>query len=336
MSGPREVSIEPRPGSRRGRGDHRRCYDPGAMTAARQPKPPWLKAKLPAGQNYTRLRDLMRDSGLHTVCEEAHCPNLGECWERGTATFLILGEVCTRACSYCQITSGRPGPLDLGEPRRVAQAVERMGLRHAVITSVNRDDVPDGGAALFVDTVRWIRRLSPGTTIELLIPDFDGNQAAVESVLAAAPEIFNHNTETVPRLYPAVRHKGDFQRCLGILSAAAGWSPRPVTKSGIMLGLGETIDEVLDVLHQLRAVHCDVLTVGQYLRPSPRHVPVDRYVPPAEFDQLKRDALAMGFAHVEAGPLVRSSYHAESQIPGRGPIDPSRLVPLVPPSGRAR
>jgi lipoic acid synthetase len=303
--------------------------NPQPASSRRSKKPPWLKAQLPSGPNYTRLRDLMRDSDLHTVCEEAHCPNLGECWDRGTATFLILGAVCTRACSYCQIASGRPAALDMDEPRRVAMAVQRMQLRHAVITSVNRDDVPDGGASLFVETVQWIRRLSPGTTIELLIPDFDGNFAALETVLAAEPEILNHNTETVPRLYESVRHKGEFSRSLEVLRRAAEWSPRPTTKTGLMVGLGETLEEIYAVLPQLRAVDCDVLTVGQYLRPSPKHAPVARYVLPAEFDEIRRVALDLGFQVVESGPLVRSSYHAESQIPGQGPADPSLLVPLI-------
>ena len=307
------------------------------MVTTREPKPSWIKAELPAGANYARLRDLMRSSELHTVCEEAHCPNIGECWNRGTATFLMLGEVCTRACSYCQITSGRPAPIDPDEPRRVALAVQRMALRHAVFTSVNRDDVADGGASIFVEVVRWIRRLSPATTIELLVPDFDGNFAALESVLAAGPEILNHNIETVPRLFPEVRHQGDFDRSLEILRRASDWSSGSVhqgqgvsvTKSGIMVGLGETTDEVYGVLEQLREVECDVLTVGQYLRPSAKHRAVDRYVTPDEFVSIKERALGLGFRHVESGPLVRSSYHAESQIPGRGIVEPSLLVPVV-------
>ncbi len=295
------------------------------------PKPAWLKARAPGGPTYERLRRLMRDSDLHTVCEEAHCPNIGECWNSGTATFLILGKVCTRACGYCQVTSGRPQPLDPDEPRRVALTVERMGVSHAVITSVNRDDAPDGGAALFVETVRWIRRLSPGTSVELLVPDFDGNREALERVLRAAPEILNHNTETVPRLYRAVRHKARYERSLELLRRAGAWSPRPVTKSGLMLGLGETMDEIDAVLRDLRGVGCDVLTVGQYLRPSRKHLPVARFVPPAEFDALAERARAMGFRHVESGPLVRSSYHAERQVPGGGAGGraASRLVPLV-------
>ena len=296
------------------------------------PKPAWLKVRVPSGPRYTQLLTLMREQNLHTVCEEAHCPNIAECWNRGTATFMILGDVCTRACAYCQVTSGRPGaPPDPDEARRVALAVQQMGLRHAVVTSVNRDDQPDGGAGIFAATIRWIRRLSPGTTVEVLIPDFEGNEEALATVLAARPEILNHNTETVPRLYPRVRHKGHYERTLALLERAAQWSPRPVTKSGIMVGLGETRTEISGVLADLRAVDCDVLTVGQYLRPSPKHIAVARYVPPAEFDEIAAEARALGFRHVEAGPLVRSSYHAESQIPGRGPQPPSVLVPLVEP-----
>ena len=300
--------------------------------AANPPKPPWLKARVPSGPAYVRLRELLRNSALHTVCEEAHCPNLAECWDRGTATFLILGEICTRACGFCQVTSGRPAPLDPGEPRRVAEAVQAMGLRHAVITSVNRDDAPDGGAAIFVETVRWIRRLAPGTSIELLVPDFDGNTAALEAVLAAAPEILNHNMETVPRLYPRVRHQARYARSLDLLARAAAARPRPVTKTGIMLGLGESMDEVQATLRDLRAVDCDVLTVGQYLRPSRQHLPVARYVPPEEFAALRDLALGLGFQQVEAGPLVRSSYHAERHAPARPPTPPARMVPLVGPA----
>ena len=293
------------------------------------PKPDWLKVRVPSGPAYRRLLGIMRDSDLHTVCEEAHCPNLAECWGRGTATFMILGDTCTRACGYCQVTSGRPSGLDRDEPRRVALAVQRMGLKHAVVTSVNRDDLPDGGAAIFADTIRWIRRLSPATTIEVLIPDFEGNWEALATTLEMQPEVLNHNTETVPRLYPAVRHKADYAQSLELLRRAATWSPRPVTKSGIMVGLGETRDEIRAVLRDLRSVDCDVLTVGQYLRPSLKHLPVARYLPPAEFDAIRDEARALGFTHVESGPLVRSSYHAESQVPGRGSQD--RIVPLVDP-----
>jgi lipoyl synthase len=279
-------------------------------------KPDWLKVRFPGGPNYLRLKGLMRERGLHTVCEEARCPNMGECWEAGTATFMILGDVCTRACGFCAVTSGRPGaPPDPGEPKRVALTVAQLGLAHAVVTSVNRDDQPDGGAAIFADTIRWIRRLAPGTSIEVLIPDFLGDWAALETVLAAGPDILNHNTETVPRLYPRVRFKARYERSLELIERAGMHDPRPVTKTGIMLGLGETRAEVLEVMRDLRAVGCDVLTIGQYLRPSAKHLPLVRYVPPEEFDELRDEGMALGFRHVESGPLVRSSYHAERQIP---------------------
>lgn len=282
----------------------------------RTPKPPWLKARIPSGANYLRLATLMRDQELHTVCEEARCPNLGECWEAGAATFMILGDTCTRACGFCAVTSGRPSaPPDPAEARRVAYAVAQMGLRHAVVTSVNRDDQPDGGSAIFAETIRWIRRLSPGTSVEVLIPDFLGDWDALATVLDAGPEILNHNTESVPRLYPQVRPKGRYDRSLELLERAGMRQPRPITKSGIMLGLGETRAEVREVLGDLRAVECDVITIGQYLRPSAKHLPMDRFVPPAEFDELRDEALALGFRHVESGPLVRSSYHAERQVP---------------------
>ena len=265
---------------------------------------------------------------MHTVCEEAHCPNLAECWGRGTATFMILGDTCTRACGYCQVTSGRPEGLDRDEPRRVALAVQKMGLKHAVVTSVNRDDLADGGAGIFAETIRWVRRLSPGTSVEVLIPDFDGNWAALATTLEQRPEVLNHNTETVPRLYPSVRHKANYEQSLELLRRAGEWSPRPVTKSGIMVGLGERREEISAVLRDLRSVGCDVLTVGQYLRPSLNHLPVARYVPPAEFDAIGAEARALGFRHVESGPLVRSSYHAESQVPGREQAG-DLVVPLV-------
>ena len=284
------------------------------MTApARDRKPDWLRVRFPAGEGHERLRGLMREQGLHTVCEEARCPNIGDCWSRGTATFMILGDTCTRACGFCAVTSGRPGALDRGEPRRVALAVRRMGLRHAVVTSVNRDDVPDGGASLFADTVRWIRRLSPGTTVEVLIPDFLGDGEALAAVLAAAPEILNHNTETVPRLYARVRPKARYERSLELLRRAKEAAPARLVKSGLMAGLGETPDELLAVFADLRAQGVDVLTLGQYLRPTPSHLPVARYYHPDEFARLGEAARAMGFAHVESGPLVRSSYHAEEQ-----------------------
>jgi lipoyl synthase len=302
------------------------------MVAERQPKPDWLRVRFPGSQNYLRLKGLMREQNLHTVCEEARCPNIGECWEAGTATFMILGDVCTRACGFCAVTSGRPdAPPDPGEPRRVAYTVAQLGLEHAVVTSVNRDDQPDGGAAIFADTIRWIRRLAPGTTVEVLIPDFLGNWDALQTVLDAGPDILNHNTESVPGLYRQVRPKARYERTLELLERAGMHEPRPVTKTGIMLGLGETRDEVLEVMRDLRAVECDVLTIGQYLRPTAKHLPLVRYVPPQEFDELRDEGLALGFKHVESGPLVRSSYHAERQVPadvraGRGRPQPLSLL----------
>ena len=304
------------------------------MTADLTPrKPEWLRVRFPGGPNYLRLRSLMRAQELHTVCEEARCPNIGECWEAGTATFMILGDVCTRACSFCAVTTGRPRALDLEEPVRVAQAVAQMGLRHAVVTSVNRDDTPDGGARVFADTIRWIRRLSPGTSIEVLIPDFMGNWDALATVMDARPEILNHNTETVPRLYPKVRHRARYERTLELLERAKQIDPGAITKTGVMLGLGETRAELHEVFCDLRMVEVDVLTVGQYLRPagSPRHPPVERYVTPEEFAGIREEALALGFRHVESGPLVRSSYHAERQVPdgARGPrADAPMALPL--------
>ena len=299
---------------------------------ARTPKPDWLKVRFPGGPTYLRLKGLMREQGLHTVCEEAHCPNMGECWEAGTATFMILGDTCTRACGFCAVTSGRPvAPPDPAEPRRVAYAVAQMGVKHAVVTSVNRDDQPDGGSASFAETIRWIRRLSPGTTIEVLIPDFVGEWANLETVLAAEPEILNHNTETVPRLYRQVRPKARYERTLELLERARMHQPRPVVKTGLMLGLGETRAEVRDVMGDLRAVECDVLTLGQYLQPTARHLPVVRYVLPAEFDEYREAGLAMGFKHVESGPLVRSSYHAERQIPREAATDGPVMLPLIAP-----
>ena len=276
-------------------------------------KPEWLKVRFPTGGGYQRLSNLMREQQLHTVCEEARCPNIGDCWNRGTATFMILGDICTRSCGFCAVTTGRPKTLDTGEPKRVGLAVQRMDLRHAVITSVNRDDVPDGGAALFAETIRWVRRLSPRTTVEVLIPDFMGDESALTTVMAAQPEILNHNTETVPRLYPRVRPKAHYERSLELLSRAKASMPDGRTKSGVMVGLGETRDELLAVFTDLSQRKVDILTVGQYLRPTPGHLPIERYYHPKEFDDLGKAARAMGFAHVESGPLVRSSYHAEEQ-----------------------
>jgi lipoic acid synthetase len=265
------------------------------------------------GVGHDRLRGLMRDLGLHTVCEEARCPNVGECWNRGTATFMILGDVCTRACGFCAVKTGLPGlPPDPAEPRRVAEAVARMGLRHAVITSVNRDDQADGGASIFAACIREIRRRLPGCAVEVLIPDFKGDRAALQVVIDARPDVLNHNTETVPRLYRHVRPGARFDRSLELLrrSKDAGL----LTKSGIMVGLGEEWEEVRDTVGQIRAAGADILTVGQYLRPSPEHLPVLRYYTPGEFDEIKRYALSLGYPHVESGPLVRSSYHADEQV----------------------
>ena len=286
--------------------------------AVSPPRPPWIKARARLGEGYERLRGLLREARLHTVCEEAHCPNLGECWERGTATFMILGDVCTRACGFCAVKTGLPpAPPDPDEPRRVAEAVARMGLRHAVITSVDRDDRADGGAASFAGVIREIRSRVPGCSVEVLIPDFKGDWAALGVVTEARPDVLNHNTETVPRLYREVRPGARFSRSLELLrrSRDAGLA----TKSGIMLGLGEEWDEVLETLHAIRRAGTDILTVGQYLRPSPRHLPLRRYYSPAEFASLKAFALGLGFSHVESGPLVRSSYHAEQALGAPGP-----------------
>jgi lipoic acid synthetase len=276
-------------------------------------RPAWLKVRFPAGPEYRRLESLMRDQGLHTVCEEAHCPNIGDCWSRGTATFMILGDTCTRSCGFCAVKTGRPGTLDHGEPRRVALAVQQMGLRHAVITSVNRDELELGGSEIFAETIKWTRRLSPDTTIEVLIPDFKGNWDALATVMAAQPEILNHNVETVPRLYHRVRPQAVYSRSLELLERAKALDVDTLTKSGVMVGLGETRDELLDVFADMRRHNVEILTVGQYLRPTPQHLPVERYWHPGEFAELKERALEMGFAHVESGPLVRSSYHAEEQ-----------------------
>ncbi len=282
------------------------------------PRPAWIKARAPIGENYERLRGLMRELDLHTVCEEAHCPNVGECWNRGTATFMILGDVCTRACGFCAVKTGLPGLTpDPEEPRRVANAVARMGLRHAVITSVNRDDQRDGGAAVFAAVIREIRTCVPGCAVEVLIPDFKGDWAALQTVLTARPDILNHNTETVPRLYRTVRPGASFPRSLELLrrSKEAGL----LTKSGIMVGLGEERDEVFETIRAIREAGTDVLTVGQYLRPSPDHLPLVRYYSPEEFDQIRDFGKGLGYAHVESGPLVRSSYHAEEHVPARSP-----------------
>jgi lipoyl synthase len=279
------------------------------------PRPEWIKARAPIGERYERLRDLMRGLDLHTVCEEAHCPNIGDCWNRGTATFMILGDVCTRACGFCAVKTGLParGP-DPEEARRVADAVARMGLRHAVITSVNRDDQRDGGAGLFAACIREIRARVPGCAVEVLIPDFKGDWAALETVTAARPDILNHNTETVPRLYREVRPGARFSRSLELLQRAK--SAGLLTKSGIMVGLGEEWTEIEETVRAIRGAGTDILTIGQYLRPSADHLPLRRYYTPEEFGRLRDFALSLGYGHVESGPLVRSSYHAEEQVPG--------------------
>lgn len=289
-------------------------------TAARPRLPSWIRAKFPGGPNYLRLKSLMREEGLHTVCEEARCPNVGECWETGTATFMILGDTCTRACRYCAVKTGRPGVLDLGEPDRVARAVQQMGLRHAVVTSVDRDDLPDGGAQIFAAAIRRIRALVPGCNVEVLIPDFKGMEEPLATVMAARPDILNHNTETVPRLYRKARPGGRYAWAIELLARAKEMEPEGITKSGVMVGLGETWDELMQTMDDLRAVRCDVLTIGQYLRPGPEYLPVERFYTPEEFAQLKEEGLARGFGHVESGPLVRSSYHAERQVPPKTPL----------------
>jgi lipoyl synthase len=278
-------------------------------------RPDWLRAPAPVGDNYRQLKSLIERLDLHTVCESAACPNVGECWNHGTATFMILGNVCTRRCGFCAVRKGAPLEVDYDEPRRVAEAVAAMGLRFAVITSVNRDDRKDGGAELFASTIRAIRERVPGCGIEVLVPDFQGSHAAMETVMEAAPDVLNHNTETVPRLYRQVRLGARYERSLDMLAYAKRIAPRTPAKSGLMLGLGETAAEVLAVMRDLRAHGVDILTLGQYLRPSPQHLPIVRYVPPAEFDEFRRAGDAMGFAHVEAGPLVRSSYHAAESVP---------------------
>ena len=275
--------------------------------------PEWLKAPMPGGPNYMQLRDLLKSERLHTVCEEAHCPNIGECWESGTATFMILGDVCTRSCGFCAIKTGRPQWLDDGEPDRVAEAISRLDLRHAVITSVNRDELPDGGAHIFARTIEAVHALCPDTSVEVLIPDFQGNWDALELVLAARPEILNHNIETVPRLYHIMRPQARYERSLELLDRALRTGPAP-TKSGMMLGAGEMRQETEQSIRDLAAVGCSILTLGQYLSPSSQHVQVDRYVHPDEFVELRDFALGLGFRHVESGPMVRSSYHAESQV----------------------
>lgn len=282
------------------------------LTAPRR-LPRWLKAKAPGSPGYLELKRLVKDLDLNTVCQSAHCPNIGECWESGTATFMILGDVCTRSCGFCAIKTGRPQWLDDGEPDRVAEAISRLDLRHAVITSVNRDELPDGGAHIFARTIEAVHALCPDTSVEVLIPDFQGNWDALELVLAARPEILNHNIETVPRLYHIMRPQARYERSLELLDRALRTGPAP-TKSGMMLGAGEIRQETEQSIRDLAAVGCSILTLGQYLSPSSQHVQVDRYVHPDEFVELRDFALGLGFRHVESGPMVRSSYHAERQV----------------------
>ena len=279
----------------------------------RQPKPSWLRAKAPVGENFHELKKLARGLGLHTVCESAQCPNIGECWNHKTATFMLLGDICTRRCGFCAVPKGRPEAIDWDEPQRVAEAVATLGLKHAVVTSVNRDDDNLGGAKIFAETIRLIRELTPGCWVEVLIPDFQGLEAPLRTVLEAKPDVLNHNTETVPRLYRAVRSGARYQRTLALLANAKKWSPGMVTKSGLMVGLGESMDELLDTFRDLGAQGVDILTVGQYLRPSKDHLPIARFYTPDEFAYMKQQALRFGFRHVESGPMVRSSYHAHEQ-----------------------
>jgi lipoic acid synthetase len=276
----------------------------------RQPKPDWLRAKAPVGENFHNLKKLARGLGLHTVCESAQCPNIGECWDNHTATFMLLGDICTRRCGFCAVPKGKPGPIDWQEPARVAEAVATLGLRHAVVTSVNRDDDNLGGARVFAETIRQIRELTPGCRVEVLIPDFQGLDEPLQVVLDAQPDILNHNTETVPRLYRVVRSGARYERTLRLLENAKKFSPGMVTKSGVMVGLGETVTELIEVFRDLGSRGVDILTVGQYLRPSRDHLPISRFYTPDEFRMLKDAALEYGFRHVESGPLVRSSYHA--------------------------
>ena len=278
-----------------------------------EPKPAWLKVRAPGSENFLRLKSIMADLKLNTVCEEAHCPNIGECWDHGTATFMLLGDVCTRACAYCAVKHGKPEPADTDEPSRVAHAIVSMALKHAVITSVDRDDLPDGGAAIFADTIRQTRAQRPECRIEVLIPDFQGKEDALHAVLDAGPDVLNHNIETVPRLYRMARSGGKYPRSLELLDRARRYAPRIATKTGIMVGLGEEHDEILQVLADLREVGVSILTIGQYLRPSPAHALMTRYYHPDEFAELKRAGMVLGFTHVESGPLVRSSYHAHEQ-----------------------
>ena len=285
-----------------------------ANSAATRPRlPEWLKVRMPGGPRYIELQHLMKDHQLHTVCQEAHCPNIGECWDSGTATFMILGDICTRRCHYCAVTTGRPTGIDLQEPGRLAETVKLMNLRYCVITSVNRDDLADGGAFIFAACIKKVRDEVPSCRVEVLIPDFAGSWPALKKVIDVRPDVLNHNIETSHRVFPRVRPKGDYRLSLELLAKVKEMDTGMVTKSGIIVGMGETIDEVLETMDDLRGVECDLLTIGQYLRPSPKHLPIDRFYTPAEFDELREAGVAMGFKHVASGPLVRSSYHAGEQ-----------------------
>ncbi len=295
----------------------------GKQMAARPRLPEWLKVPMPGGPRYIELQHLMRDQQLHTVCEEAHCPNIGECWERGTATFMILGDICTRRCHYCAVTTGRPTGIDLQEPGRLAETVKEMSLRYCVITSVNRDDLADGGAFIFAACIKKVRQQVPACRIEVLIPDFAGSWTALRRVIDARPDVLNHNIESSRRVFPRVRPKGDYKLSLDLLAKAKELDSNTVTKSGIIVGMGETNEEVVETMRDLRTVDCDLLTIGQYLRPSPKHLAIDRFYRPEEFEELRKAGEAMGFKHVASGPLVRSSYHADEQH------DAASLTPAI-------
>ncbi len=298
-------------------------HNPEGRVGPRRPE--WIKVKAPTGETYEHVRGLMRSKSLHTVCEEARCPNMGECWNAGTATFLMMGDTCTRSCGFCDIKTGMPSPLDYGEPMRIARAVHAMDLRHVVITSVNRDERLDGGAPIFAMVIRAIRKLQPGCSIEILIPDFKSDPQALQIVMDAQPEILNHNVETVPRLFRQVQPQDEYEWALTTLRNAKAMDPLVLTKSGIMVGLGETFDEVVEVMQDLAALHVDILTIGQYLQPSRKHLPIERYYTPEDFDELKRLGLDMGFKWVESGPLVRSSYKADQQVRELSQLDYIRL-----------
>ena len=281
--------------------------------ATRRRLPEWMKVRMPGGANYIDLKNLLRNSDLHTVCEEAHCPNIGECWELRTATFMILGDICTRRCHYCAVTTGRPVGVDIMEPDRLAGTVKRLGLKYCVITSVNRDDLADGGAFIFAMCIRKINQQAPGCKVEVLIPDFDGALPALKTTIQARPDVLNHNIESTRRVFPRVRPRGDYRRSLELLGRVKELDPDIPTKSGIILGMGEETDEVVDTMKDLRGVDCDLLTIGQYLRPSNKHLPIAKFYTPAEFDELRSIGESLGFKHVASGPLVRSSYHADRQ-----------------------